>query len=76
MIRVLRLREQDPVVWQKALLLSEAEEVSLQSSSAPDLPCSRDRYRAVSVPLTTDLGAEFMSSTCSAYAFEQVHDLC
>ena len=31
MIRVLRLREEDPVVWQKALLLSEAEEVSLQT---------------------------------------------
>lgn len=28
MLRVLRLRQEDPLVWQKALLLSEAEEVS------------------------------------------------
>ena len=28
MIRVLRLREDDPLVWQRALLLSEVEEVS------------------------------------------------
>lgn len=28
MIRVLRLRNNDPVVWQRALLLTEAEEVT------------------------------------------------
>ena len=43
MIRVLRLREDDPLVWQRALLLSEVEEVSASPicSRAPSLHASR-----------------------------------
>ncbi len=39
MIRVLRLREDDPLVWQRALLLSEAEEVSAPPSMDSYAPC-------------------------------------
>ena len=43
MLRVLRLRQDDPLVWQKALLLSEAEEVSTfrTCSHVPSLHASR-----------------------------------
>ena len=44
MLRVLRLRQDDPLVWQKALLLSEAEEVSTfrTACTAPSPACGQD----------------------------------
>lgn len=39
MIRVLRLDQNDPIVWQRALLTSEAEEVAFRFISGSTL-CS------------------------------------
>ena len=74
MIRVLRLREEDPVVWQRALLLSEAAEVSLHSLAL--LTCLAAEILYSSLCSTLVLSAELMHGTLSADAVEQVHDPC